>query len=856
MAADASRRESRRARIVAVAIIAGAASMAVAQPVSDRVLSRVKVNETEACAVVAVEFNITVQTKSYFPEVHGDHVRIDLRPIEVGRVNGAVASREELRPPASERAGIQEIQYDGDAPTGPVLTVTFNSDKHYVVDQGSDFRSIVLKVADGPIDKDCSSARPALRAGQGAGAVPKFSAQASAVLFTQPASLDQDGVYALNLLSQREAIRGVSASSTPPVSEYAAYAVRFEEDGIVWNRLRLGFFKTRSDAQAVKDRISSIYPDAWIVRTSDVERDSVHDAWIAARRSLHVAREKSPPAASAPPSSAPDAAAAPDDIATLVAKAREEMTAGNIDRAIQLLTKATSLPESSSSPEARELLGVAREKNGQLAHAKAEYEEYLRRYPDSDGAARVRQRLAALLSNGKEGPPELREGASPIGKWVSRLTASLSQYYQRDESTVTLEQPDIVPDPDKQVNRNALVSGADVTASVSNDRFDTTLRFSGSHTKDFEDGGGDFGAVSALYLEFADNVSNLTARLGRQTRSTGGVLGRFDGALLSLDANDNIRINAVGGAPVIRSRDLFVDEHRRFIGASVDFNDVIDGFDATAFYIRQKIDDLVDREAAGVELRYVDQYKSAYALVDYDVFYDTLNMALFNGTLRLKDNTNFNISFDYRYAPTLMTLDALQGQGVETIDELRAVFGFTDDEIHYLAEERAARTTSGSFTVSHPLSEKLQLNLGATFTNMAPTIDAGGVAGQPGTGVEAFYSAQVLATSLFKEGDLASVGIRFDDMATARRYVIDVNARYPVTRRFRLNPRMRYAYRDSILADQVQSTFKPSIRLNYIPARLFQLELEGGGEFTTTKSMLDVETVRGYYVIAGYRLDF
>lgn len=836
---------------------AGVAGIAAAGPVTGRVFSRVKVNETEACAVVDIGFNITVQTQSYFPEGRGDHVRIDLKPIEVGRVNGSAVSREELRPPANEKAGIQEIQYDGDAPTGPVLTVTFNSDRYFIVDQGADFRSVILKISNAPIEGDCSAARPALRSGERAAPKSLRSAASDAVLFTSPAALDQNAVYALNLLSQSDVIEGVAGAETPPISDYAAYAVRFEEDGIVWNRLRLGFFKTRTDAQAAKDQIAKLYPEAWIVRTSDVERESVYRAFLASRKAAHAREKAADPTVAATPGGPPPAAGGEGgEAASLVAEARTEMTNGNLDRAIQILTKALSLPESAASADARELLGVAREKNKQLAHAKAEYEEYLRRYPEGEGAARVRQRLAAILSSGREAPPALREGASPIGKWVSRLTASLSQYYQRDESTVVLEQPDLVPDPDKQVNRNALVSGADVTASVSNDRFDTTLRFSGSHTKDFEAGGDDFAAVSALYLELADNVSNLTARFGRQTRSTGGVLGRFDGGLVSFDANENLRVNVVAGAPVIRSRDLFVDQQRRFIGGSVDLNHVVKGFDATGFFIYQTIDDLVDREAAGVELRYVDESASAYALIDYDVFYDTLNMALFNGSLKLKDSTTFNVSFDYRYAPTLMTLDALQGQGVETIDELRALFGFTDEEIHFLAEERAARTTSGSFTLSRPLTEKLQINVGATFANMAPTNDAGGVLGQPGTGVEAFYSAQLLATSVFKAGDLASFGLRFDDMQTARRFVVDVNTRYPFSRRFRVNPRFRYAYRDSVVADQIESTFRPSIRLNYIPTRLFQFELEGGGEWTKTTSPLSTETVTGYYVIAGYRIDF
>ena len=105
-------------------------------------------------------------------------------------------------------------------------------------------------------------------------------------------------------------------------------------------------------------------------------------------------------------------------------------------------------------------LVLREKKNDQLAHAKAEYEEYLQRYPSGEGAARVRQRLSALLTAGKAAPPELREGSiTGPGKFVTRLTASLSQYYQRDESTITLEQPNLIPDPDKQVNRKCACFG-------------------------------------------------------------------------------------------------------------------------------------------------------------------------------------------------------------------------------------------------------------------------------------------------------------------------------------------------------------------------------------------------------------
>src|SRR6185503_16952990 len=78
-------------------------------------------------------------------------------------------------------------------------------------------------------------------------------------------------------------------------------------------------------------------------------------------------------------------------------QARAAIMRRDYETAIRLLTRMTEAPENGLSADARELLGVARERNNQLAHAKAEYEEYLRRYPTGEGANRVRQRLTALL---------------------------------------------------------------------------------------------------------------------------------------------------------------------------------------------------------------------------------------------------------------------------------------------------------------------------------------------------------------------------------------------------------------------------------------------------------------------------
>ena len=71
-----------------------------------------------------------------------------------------------------------------------------------------------------------------------------------------------------------------------------------------------------------------------------------------------------------------------------------------------------------------------------LAHAKAEYEEYLRLYPEGDGAERVRQRLEGILTARAKPKEKLRKTKreKDEGKWNSKVYGSFSQFYYRDVS--------------------------------------------------------------------------------------------------------------------------------------------------------------------------------------------------------------------------------------------------------------------------------------------------------------------------------------------------------------------------------------------------------------------------------------
>ncbi|MGH9884750.1 MAG: tetratricopeptide repeat protein, partial [bacterium] len=117
----------------------------------------------------------------------------------------------------------------------------------------------------------------------------------------------------------------------------------------------------------------------------------------------------------------------------LMATGRAALTAGDLAQAIRVFTKVMTLPESENTREAKELLGVARERNGQLAHAKAEYEEYLKWYPGSEGAQRVRQRLDAMLTASAHPPEKSGGGSRPSTRPTEfELFGSVSTQYRRE----------------------------------------------------------------------------------------------------------------------------------------------------------------------------------------------------------------------------------------------------------------------------------------------------------------------------------------------------------------------------------------------------------------------------------------
>lgn len=797
--------------LIAITLCFGIQSeTASAQPVAGRILDGVSMKGATEKIAVSINFNFPVRYLSHFPDETSQELRIQLQPISVSSDDlNALSKRESFTPAQGNPANITEIIYEGDSYSNLFMTVYFNSKTRFSVKQGSDYRSVLVLV-------DPQVIR---------------------------------GNYAINLESSLAPIDISTIKKLKIFQTHSLYTTRSKVDGQNWNRLRLGFFPSQQAANKALKQVKTSYPQAWVTKVSQSDRKAAEQAATQTTEKPSVAGDTPPAQTPAPQHKKQVKPLTAEKKNDLLKAGKEAMVAENYRRAVQIYTRLIETGEEEISQQALEYLGLARERNNQLAHAKAEYEKYLTLYPIGEGPERVKQRLAGVLTariTPKEKLRQTKRQEDESSKWQTDVYGSFSQFYDRDESYTNNE--------DAIVDRSSLSTDLDLNARFRSEDYDIRASFSGGYENDFLDEDDNDKRVSSMYVDVLAHKLKLSTRVGRQSRSSGGVLGRFDGALIKWQAFEKIGINLVGGYPVASSSDTEIDNTRPLYGISFDLGTYADRWDFNTFYISQEVDGIIDREAVGGEVRFFQPNFSFFGLIDYDISYDQMNTFLFNANWAMNKKTTINFSTDMRQSPILTTSNALQSQTAETIDEL--LQSFTETEIRQLALDRTASSRSYTLGITHSFNTKLQVSADTTMAKISGTPSSGGVIGYDGTGYDYFYSLQFIGNSLIKEGDIAIIGLRYSDTSTSRTYSVNINTRYPITRNLRINPRFLIDYRTTKENDNELLKFRPLVRLEYRWKRYYNFEIEGGLEFSTDKTSSTTDDRRGYFLTLGYRIDF
>jgi hypothetical protein len=781
------------------------------------VLDTIEITPGENQSEIRIHLNIPVRYKSHAPQNSGDVLRINVEPVAtLGAEADVLFTTQSIQWSASETVPLNEVVYDSSGFATTTITLQFSRETEYDVTPSPDPRSVVVVV--------------------------KHPAAAGA---RQPAVPAGEYPYAINLASSTDPFTMDELPRLDTLLAYRVYTTRFDKDGKTWNRLRVGFFGSKTEAETVLRELQPYFPGAWITPVTAQERELSADSGLelpeqTAGKAVHV----TPPAGSVSVNEA-------EKVASLMEQANVMMIDKHYDGAIRLYTKVLEYPEHASSREALEFLGLARERKGQVAQAKAVYDNYLAQYPEGEDAERIRQRLDGLMTASGT-PREKLSAVKAKGKAASvwDLFGGFSQFYRRDENTTQVNDDAKLT----TLSQSSLSSDLDITGRLLSGNNDLRTRLTGGYLHDFLNSGADSeSTISSLYFDAQNKQRRVGMRFGRQSRSTGGVLGRFDGLLVELPLTSVISVAVTGGFPVNSARDNF-DESRYFYGGSLELEGFATGWDANTFYIEQQVDGIIDRRAVGGELRYFDSQRSFFTLVDYDVLFNELNTVQLLGNWTAADRTTVNLLLDYRNSPILTTSNALQGQTALTIEELLAIY--TEQEIFDLALDRTADSKLATLGVTHPLTGRLQVSGDVTVSNLSDTPASGGVAAVPGTDNEYFYSLQLIGSDLLKPGDLTVLGLRLGNATTTDIASVSLNTRYPVTNDFRVNPRMRIDYRRNLVDDTEQFIYRPSARLTWNVKRSFRLEAEFGGELSDRELVTGSTATNSYFVNLGYRADF
>jgi tetratricopeptide (TPR) repeat protein len=784
------------------------------------------ITRADNSAEIVVEFACSAEYIGSGPDTHGDRLRIQLDATTLcsGASPNVARSAEFYRPQNADAAKLLELDYSGTNADIQILTLSFSDDVQFDVFQSgvSKFLTINVFLEDGLEQNQANAPRPG-------------GVQVKRDISPLP-------VYAINLSSSQ---RPHAASEMPLEGEFSGLTI-FESEvllaGGTWYRLGVGFFQNIQDAERALPGIQARFPNAWIDEVDELRSRDTTPAVLADKQT---------------DSSLPDSVLATislDRIDEWMAEARQLMASGELSTAIQIYTKVLRVPNHDRHAEAQEYLGLARERNGQNAHAKAEYQKYIALYPNDAATIRVSQRLAALLAKDRQSAAAASSaGASNARTRVARraddwqVHTFFSQYYRRDVNQFN--------EDDEIVSQSAMYSDVNLDVRRRGERFDFSSRISSGYRSDFQEEGegpGDQFHLSYAYADLADNETGLRGRIGRQTRHTGGVLGRFDGLNLSYQATDQVSIATVVGLPVNSVADS-TDSGRQFYGVSASYFPSLDGLELGVFYIQQQIEGIEDRQAVGGEFRYFGENKSLWGLIDYDTSYQKIGSALLQGSWRLAPRLAIHASINRRHTPFLSTSTAMIGQPVLSFAELQELL--TEEEIRQLSIDRSPVSTSYTAGISHTLTPRLRLSVDANQTQIDATPDSGGVAAMPGSTYR-YFSTNLSASSVFKEGDVSMLSIRLSDAETSRVYSLMLDSRFPIGRTWRINPRLRVDRREISTDSSEEWTYTAGIRLQYRRSQKFRVELEAGRLFSERETNTIEFDRESYFFNLGYQLFF
>jgi len=588
---------------------------------------------------------------------------------------------------------------------------------------------------------------------------------------------------------------------------------------------------------------------------------------VALRPRFPLAAIAAPETAPAPmPGPTPTLMPAPDSQAqgkaeALLAAARQAIAAGEHQQAINQLDELLALPPSSATQEAQELIAQARWRQGDPERARAEYELYLKLYPQGAGAERAREALLTLA------PPvqqALDAGTQPAV--TTTLSGSLSSFYYGGQSKIRTQDfqdsplsglPELVSDATlSNTDQKQLISSVDINWRRRDADSDLRLVLRDSYSADLLRSDKSKNKLSALYADYRLQSQGISLRMGRQSPTGAGVMGRFDGAQIGYRFKPKWRVNAVAGRP----SDSLLQSQRHFYGASLDADELAKGVGGSVYLIEQRIDGEIDRRGVGSELRFLAGNLSASGMLDYDSQLRGLNIASLQATWISEQNMVVNALYDRRSTPMLMLGNSLFFQnpvlGVQASRLAELLASQSLALLRQQVRDTTAYSTQAMLSVSRPVSANWQLGADLRLTNVGALLPVPDILpnGQPGTGNIWSGGLQLIGSNLYSARDTHVLVLSLLKGLSYTGKLLSYNNSSSLGGGWQLEPALRYYLQNDSNGTRSQR-WAPGLRVTFRASSKLALESELSMEFSDISGPNRNESSNRSFWYFGLRYD-
>jgi len=561
---------------------------------------------------------------------------------------------------------------------------------------------------------------------------------------------------------------------------------------------------------------------------------------------------------------------------SLFAIATNALKANQLDKSVVALNNLLNLPPNARTQAAQRMIGEAREKNGELYKARAEYELYLKLYPKARDASKIKARLRKLPKSSAtkrmKGEPSKAEQKATEEKL--QLTGGISQNYFWGTTHTDTFAIDGAGDTSvfssDSTDQSQLITSIDLTARKRTETLDSRLVLREYNRQNFLAGQANENRWNALYIEQSARDRTYMYRLGRQSGSWGGLPGRFDGLSAGYSLNQTWRVNIAAGTPVeYFSGGWDPGDRMTFSSLNVELTRLPNEWSGSAYLLYQgqgqlypKSGAIHDRAVMGMEAHYFEQRRNYTMQIEYDRLFKKFNMATFQGNWTLESGENYYVMLDHRRSPPLAF--NLQGQYSQSVKELLNSGIISTNILRDNAVALSMISNMAAVGVSRQIHPKLRLssdfrlsNSGGTgsFTTTPTSTSTALQPGAPGSGNQYALSLQAIGNNLLFENDLGIANATLTKSDTTNGQSLTFSQVNTFNSQWRMDLSLML-YRQTDSADTKQTQIRPSMTVNYRLNKEWSFVGEGGIEqYKTTSSNSNDKTLRKY-VYFGYRWNF